>query len=339
MLPMKLDLTQELAATLRQLRLDHPINGKVLTAENLSKAIGNNRAWMSQIESRRLKKIRREDIIAIYKILFNYEDEQDAEDKAEMDLLNHIIPNKKNMLFFGHPKETTNSEHVPNKKEINKRDLRNITNMVKFNCDEIANIFMEFYFNEEDTRKKLIVAHQIQQFLNIIIEGRTDSLGLISQIPFALYKFADDSEKEAIQKIINNLNTELEKLQYKRVLDSFNGRSETIINALSTSNKNTIIDIKDAIVMGVLELGEILYRFPNITVTQKIDCVNIYIKVLKSYAQYNSMIFSFSELSENSSMDDLKLALDYMQSFVNGIHGTSSYLLNHISNYFNSDNN
>lgn len=68
MLPMKLDLTEELAATLRQLRLDHPVNGEVLTAENLSKAIGNNRAWMSQIESRRLKKIRREDIIAIYKV-------------------------------------------------------------------------------------------------------------------------------------------------------------------------------------------------------------------------------------------------------------------------------
>ena len=67
MLPMKLELTEKLAATLRQLRLDHPVDGEVLTAENLSKAIGNNRAWMSQIESRRLKKIRREDIIKIYK--------------------------------------------------------------------------------------------------------------------------------------------------------------------------------------------------------------------------------------------------------------------------------
>lgn len=338
MLPIKLDLTEELAATLRQLRLDHPINGEVLTAENLSKAIGNNRAWMSQIESRRLKKIRREDIIAIYKILFNYEDEQDAEDKAEMDLLNHIIPNKNNMLLFGHPKEAAISEHIPNKKEINKKDLRNITNMVKFNCEEITNLFMELYFDEEDIKKKLIVAHQIQQFLKIIIEGRTDSLGLISQIPFSLYKFADDLEKEAIQVIINNLNTELEKLQYKRVLNSFNGRSEMIINALTTSNKNTVIDTKDSVVMGVLELGEILYQFPNITTSKKVDCVNIYIEVLKTYAQYNSMIFSLSELSDNSSMDDLKIALDYMQSFVNGIHGTSSYLLNHISNYFNNDN-
>ena len=86
MLPMKLELTEELAATLRQLRLDHPVNGEVLTAENLSKAIGNNRAWMSQIESRRLKKIRREDIIKIYKLLFNENDDHKAEDIAEMDL-------------------------------------------------------------------------------------------------------------------------------------------------------------------------------------------------------------------------------------------------------------
>ena len=86
MLPMKLDLTEELAATLRQLRLDHPVNGEVLTAENLSKAIGNNRAWMSQIESRRLKKIRREDIIAIYKVLYDEADDYKAEYRAELDL-------------------------------------------------------------------------------------------------------------------------------------------------------------------------------------------------------------------------------------------------------------
>ena len=66
MLPIKIDLTKELAAKLRELRINNPVNDEVLTAENLSKAIGNNRAWMSQIESRRLKKIKREDIIAIY---------------------------------------------------------------------------------------------------------------------------------------------------------------------------------------------------------------------------------------------------------------------------------
>lgn len=81
-----MELTEELAATLRQLRLNHPVNGEILTAENLSKAIGNNRAWMSQIESRRLKKIKREDVIKIYKLLYNEKDDAKAERLAEMDL-------------------------------------------------------------------------------------------------------------------------------------------------------------------------------------------------------------------------------------------------------------
>lgn len=86
MLPMKLELTEKVAATLRRMRLEYPVDGEVLTAEKLSKAIGNNRAWMSQIESRRLKKIKREDVIAIYKLLHNEPDEIKAEQLAESDL-------------------------------------------------------------------------------------------------------------------------------------------------------------------------------------------------------------------------------------------------------------
>jgi len=86
MLPIKMDLTEKVAATLRELRLEYPVNGEILTAEKLSKAIGNNRAWMSQIESRRLKKIKREDIIKIYKLLHNEKDDTKAEQIAEADL-------------------------------------------------------------------------------------------------------------------------------------------------------------------------------------------------------------------------------------------------------------
>lgn len=89
MLPMNLDLTEELSAKLREVRLNNPVDEEILTAENLSKAIGNNRAWMSQIESRRLKKIRREDVIKIYKYLFDI-GETEAEEKAEIDLKEFI---------------------------------------------------------------------------------------------------------------------------------------------------------------------------------------------------------------------------------------------------------
>lgn len=86
MLPIKMELTEKVAATLRRLRLEYPVDGEILTAENLSKAIGNNRAWMSQIESRRLKKIKREDVIKIYKLLHNETDDTNAERLAEADL-------------------------------------------------------------------------------------------------------------------------------------------------------------------------------------------------------------------------------------------------------------
>lgn len=86
MLPIKIELTEELAVMLRQLRLNNPINGEILTAEKLSKAIGNNRAWMSQIESRRLKNIKREDIIKVYKLLHNETDDAKAEKLVEIDL-------------------------------------------------------------------------------------------------------------------------------------------------------------------------------------------------------------------------------------------------------------
>lgn len=85
MLPIKLELTEELAAKLRDMRLNNPVDGNILTAENLSKAIGNNRAWMSQIESRRLKYIKREDIIKVYSILLGYDKDESLE-QVEFDL-------------------------------------------------------------------------------------------------------------------------------------------------------------------------------------------------------------------------------------------------------------
>ena len=90
MLPIKMDLTEKVAATLRKLRLEYPVNGEILTAEKLSKAIGNNRAWMSQIESRRLKKIKREDIIKIYKLLHNVKDDTKL-NKLQKQIYVHLL--------------------------------------------------------------------------------------------------------------------------------------------------------------------------------------------------------------------------------------------------------
>lgn len=47
----KVRITEEFAKDLRALRLNHPVNGQVLTAQGLSFAINKPRVWMSQLES------------------------------------------------------------------------------------------------------------------------------------------------------------------------------------------------------------------------------------------------------------------------------------------------
>lgn len=66
----RLELTEELASYLRSLRQSHPVNGSILTAEILSKELGKNRAWVSQIESRRLKYIRYSDVVTLFQFFF-----------------------------------------------------------------------------------------------------------------------------------------------------------------------------------------------------------------------------------------------------------------------------
>lgn len=56
---------------LKQLRLNNPKDDKVLTAEELSIALEKNRAWVSQIESRRLKNVKSEDVLKMYIYLLN----------------------------------------------------------------------------------------------------------------------------------------------------------------------------------------------------------------------------------------------------------------------------
>lgn len=67
--------------------------------ENMSKILEKNRAWISQVESRRLKKIKREDIINIYKLLFNLDDTM-TEYVAERDLEQYYLNNDDRIPFL-----------------------------------------------------------------------------------------------------------------------------------------------------------------------------------------------------------------------------------------------
>lgn len=344
---MKLDLTEELAATLRQLRLDHPVNGEVFTAEKLSNTIGNNRAWMSQIESRRLKKIKREDIIKIYKVLFGYEDNETAEDKAEVDLLRFLGDGRKGkMLITGSPgrvplqnKEYNEEQHekkgINSEKSLEKNEKK-IFKIYNDNCKEFYDTLLYLYSKKENLYEKCILTSKITRLLRLFDSLCDDDsyIDLISTIPFDLYRFADENDQDEIKEKVYDLADALEKIRYRKVLDTFIKRTEYILEELS-KKRLKMKSINDSIIVCIFELNDILYKYPAITTDIKASLMNKYINVLNLYAQKNSLIFILEPLPENNcNMTDINNALDYIQSFVNGIKDSYAYILNHMSDNY-----
>lgn len=88
-LPDKIDNTEAFAAMFKKLRTETPKNGKILTSQELSLIVyPKNRAWVSQIENRRLKKVKSQDMIAVYECLFD-EDYDTAKEHFEADYENY----------------------------------------------------------------------------------------------------------------------------------------------------------------------------------------------------------------------------------------------------------
>lgn len=85
----KVDNTIELASMVSKMRKNNFVDGKPLTAHELSLKMGKNRAWVSQLESRRLKKVKYSDIIKLYKILLSYDTE--TAEKEFDDYYNSIL--------------------------------------------------------------------------------------------------------------------------------------------------------------------------------------------------------------------------------------------------------
>lgn len=338
MLPMKLELSKPLAIKLRDLRLNNPVNGEILTAENLSKAIGNNRAWMSQIESRRLKKIRREDIIAIYQLLFSLPSQDDAENKAENDLINYIISDKNGKMLIAPNNIVMKKRNDTNDKESFSDSIKNISNVYMDNCKELYSLLIDLYDTRTCDKDQLILAHQLQKIVTMFYEGEVACLDIISSIPIDLYKYADDTEKTNIQEKIELLSNELKKLETKRLLSSLDDRIEFIGSSILGGRRN-LKNVNDTLIMGFMELAEIIFKPSTITQTVKIYYINQYIAILSMYARETNMLFTLESLPDNASPDDFNQYMNYMQSFINSLKGSSAYLLNQISDYFNEPDN
>lgn len=327
MLPMKLDLTEELAATLRQLRLEHPVNGEVLTAENLSKAIGNNRAWMSQIESRRLKKIKREDIIKIYKLLYSEEDDYRAEYRAELALEKFYTNN--DALF---PLDSNNDlENKLDFKEVplESDDYYNRQSFT-FLMDALNDILSEKFFDflqSDDTEKQADFLHLIALFMGDINSAYEDTRIFLEKLPLDLLQYATQEERQDI----------LDKLDYiSNMLRSFDIRytEQRFIERVDNHKKNKCFT-KDtqSLIYGLTELSKLVEK-SDIINGSIVEYINGFIDIVKRYylAKNIPVPIAINELDKNSKKEDWLSTIDKLQLLLSDTKDSHFFIRGKLTN-------
>lgn len=308
MLPMKLDLTEELAATLRQLRLDHPVNGEVLTAENLSKAIGNNRAWMSQIESRRLKKIKREDIIKIYKLLYNESEDYKAEYRAELALEKYYT--NSNAIF---PLDSNSDlENMLDFKEVppESDDYYNRQSFV-FLMDSLNDILSKKFFDllqSDDTEKQSDFLHLIALFMGDINSAYDDTRIFLEKLPLDLLQYATQEERQDILSKLDYISNLLRSFDIRYVEQHFIERVENHKN-----NKSFTKDTQ-SLIYGLTELSKLVEN-NDIIKGSVVEYINGFIDIVKRYylAKNIPVPIAINELDNTSQKNDWINTIDKLQ--------------------------
>lgn len=336
MLPSKIKLTKELAGKLREIRLNNPVNGEILTAENLSKSIGNNRAWMSQIESRRLKNIKREDIIKIYRLLFNITSSDEAEEKAELDLLKYLKNSSSHNMFFSYKhyfeENETNlySTHSFNNSDesIDKATMKKVCSDFTKQCKNIT-LNLSDYFNTLSDNEKILANFYISRLNRNVFDDPTNSLKIIASLPLANYQYASTERKKILDTKINDLQCELEKLDYDKYVSIYN---DTISYYLKLFNQNKYNSISESGLSNLFyQLINLLNKYDSkLDDKEKIQYINDYIRIINLYSSKTNNTLNISELTIDSNIDVVKSTLDYIQIYVNGLD-SDNYFSNKIS--------
>ena len=80
----RIELTESIRNELRRRRKSYHVNGINCTAHELSIIIGKNRAWMSQIETGRLRYIRYSDLMLVFNALYGDNAESELKEFSEL---------------------------------------------------------------------------------------------------------------------------------------------------------------------------------------------------------------------------------------------------------------
>ena len=91
----KIDITDKLKKNIIELR-----KNKSLSSYELSEAIGHSKYWLQNIESGKTKKIKKTDLISIYNILLDDEEETDVSEYIESILNQRISSEHKSWYDF-----------------------------------------------------------------------------------------------------------------------------------------------------------------------------------------------------------------------------------------------
>lgn len=312
MLPLKLDLSEDLAGALRQLRLSNPVNGKILTAENMSKTLGKNRAWISQVESRRLKKIKREDIINIYKLLFNLDDTM-AEYVAERDLEQYYLNNDDRIPFFNPNFEKELNPDFDTEIEESYSDEDATEEMYELTMKTLLVTIDDIYRDMKSGKEKMDLFNFIRLLDFNIFTNYSDTVSIYSNLNLELLKYANDDERTEIFNSFDNIKNKLDALKERQLISSLKDR----LNHLNTTHL-PISSVKNTLLFGLVELSQ-LVSYETIDNQQKIDCINDYIETVKKYypKYYAKVPFTIQKLDESCDISDMQTTITYLQLLLN----------------------
>lgn len=185
MIPEKITNTSDFSAMITDIRKKHPKNGKIMSKEQVSLAMGKGRTWLSQIETGRLKKISSDDFIKIFEVIFNC-----SHDKAQQIASYHYEAYIELKLQF--------------------------TQLLQQFCSTATNQYLSCQFQPQQRT-------YINFFKNLyfnLTQNYTDFEHLFNGLDLSLLNTVDNAAKDIVYKKMSELKIELRYLKKENVLST-----------------------------------------------------------------------------------------------------------------------
>lgn len=266
-LPPKIENTSEFASMIKQLRLNHPHNGHIITAGELSLSLNRNKTWISQIESRRIKNIKVDDIISIYMYLMNT-------DKI-------------------------------NAKECLKKDYQILVNknyIIKQLLEHFTHIIIEKYSILSTTTEQEQLINLMTNINSGFVNNFNDFLHILCDFDFSLLTELSLEKHDEIINSFSDIKHKLNSYHFQNILEKLNQESLKIIDNINVSDRS-MFDCMNFCKKCMAYISQLEKPEMETLLSQSgIDEINTFISALQKYTgNYFSYInFDVQPLQENT---------------------------------------